>query len=120
MFISAREPFLFHATLRRDRHGARSSAIKRMLEAMDRSIDDWQLEEIRAGIAEADAGEMVSHEEVSAWLKTGAKRKRPSRPDERSSAPGARFVERGRSRPKMSRNNRRLAAVSLSERDGSR
>lgn len=30
----------------------------------------WQLGEIRAGIAELDAGEGVSHEKVSEWLKS--------------------------------------------------
>lgn len=31
---------------------------------------DWQIEAIRAGIADADAGRVVDHETVSAWLES--------------------------------------------------
>ena len=32
--------------------------------------EEWQLGEIHAGIAELDAGQEVSHEKVSKWLKS--------------------------------------------------
>ncbi len=35
--------------------------------------EEWQLGEIRDGIAELDAGQSVSHEMVSKWLKTWGK-----------------------------------------------
>ena len=35
---------------------------------------EWQLGEIQAGIAELDAGESVSHEKVSKWLRSWGKR----------------------------------------------
>ena len=33
------------------------------------SVDDWQIEEIRAGIAEADRGEFATDQEVEEVLK---------------------------------------------------
>ena len=36
--------------------------------------EQWQLREIREGIAELDSGEEVSHEEVSQWLNSWGKR----------------------------------------------
>jgi len=36
--------------------------------------EEWQLEEIHAGIAEIDSGKAVSHEKVSNWLKSWGKR----------------------------------------------
>lgn len=36
-------------------------------------LDQWQRQEIKAGIAELDAGEGVSHDEVSKWLKSWGK-----------------------------------------------
>jgi predicted transcriptional regulator len=36
----------------------------------DRDAEAWQVAEVRAGIAELDAGETVSHEEVSEWLRS--------------------------------------------------
>ena len=35
--------------------------------------EEWQLGEIRDGIAELDSGQTVSHEKVSKWLKTWGK-----------------------------------------------
>ena len=35
--------------------------------------EEWQLGEIRDGIAELDSGQSVSHERVSKWLKTWGK-----------------------------------------------
>jgi len=35
--------------------------------------EEWQLEEIQAGIAELDSGRAVSHEKVSKWLKSWGK-----------------------------------------------
>jgi len=35
--------------------------------------EEWQLGEIRAASAELDAGQAVSHESVSAWLKSWGK-----------------------------------------------
>jgi predicted transcriptional regulator len=35
--------------------------------------EDWQLGELQAGIAELDAGRVVSHEKVSKWLKSWGK-----------------------------------------------
>jgi predicted transcriptional regulator len=36
--------------------------------------EEWQLEEIHAGITEIDSGKAVSHEKVSNWLKSWGKR----------------------------------------------
>jgi predicted transcriptional regulator len=36
--------------------------------------EEWQLGELHAGIAQLDAGEEVSHEKVSKWLKSWGKR----------------------------------------------
>jgi len=35
--------------------------------------EEWQLGEIRDGIAELDSGQTVSHEKVSKWLETWGK-----------------------------------------------
>ncbi len=35
--------------------------------------EDWQLDQIQAGIAELDSGQAVSHEPVSEWLKSWGK-----------------------------------------------
>ena len=35
--------------------------------------EEWQLREIRAGIAELDAGKGVTHEKVSKWLRSWGK-----------------------------------------------
>jgi predicted transcriptional regulator len=35
--------------------------------------EEWQLGEIRAGLADLDEGRTVSHEEVSQWLKSWGK-----------------------------------------------
>lgn len=32
--------------------------------------EDWQLGEIQAGISELDAGQAISHDKVSKWLKS--------------------------------------------------
>ena len=37
-------------------------------------LEEWQLGEIRAGIADLESGETVSHERVTAWLNTWGKR----------------------------------------------
>ena len=36
--------------------------------------EEWQLEEIHAGIEELDSGQSVSHESVSKWLKSWGKK----------------------------------------------
>jgi len=36
--------------------------------------EEWQLEEIQAGIAELECGQEVSHEKVSKWLKSWSKK----------------------------------------------
>lgn len=36
-------------------------------------LDQWRRQEIKAGIAELDASEGVSHEEVSKWLRSWGK-----------------------------------------------
>jgi predicted transcriptional regulator len=33
-------------------------------------LEEWQLEQIYAGIEEADAGKVISHEKVVAWLRS--------------------------------------------------
>lgn len=39
--------------------------------------EEWQLGEIKAGMAELDAGQSVSHDEVTGWLRTwGAKKEK--------------------------------------------
>jgi RHH-type rel operon transcriptional repressor/antitoxin RelB len=35
--------------------------------------EEWQLGEVRAGIAELESGQEVSHEKVSKWLKSWGK-----------------------------------------------
>jgi predicted transcriptional regulator len=35
--------------------------------------EEWQLEELRAGIAEIEAGQEVSHEQVKEWLNSWGK-----------------------------------------------
>lgn len=35
--------------------------------------EEWQLEEIKKGIKQLDAGQVVSHEKVSKWLKSWGK-----------------------------------------------
>ena len=35
--------------------------------------EEWQLEELRAGLAELDSGKEVSHENVAKWLKSWGK-----------------------------------------------
>jgi RHH-type transcriptional regulator, rel operon repressor / antitoxin RelB len=32
--------------------------------------EEWQLDEVHAGIAEIEAGHVVSHEKISKWLKS--------------------------------------------------
>jgi predicted transcriptional regulator len=47
-------------------------------DALQHYVDDqqWQLEEIEAGVQDADAGRVVSHDQVNRWLKSwGHKRK---------------------------------------------
>ncbi len=40
---------------------------------------EWQTEAIRAGVADADAGRVVDHEEVAAWLESwGTERELPA------------------------------------------
>jgi len=36
--------------------------------------EEWQLNELQAGIAELNSGQVVSHEKVSKWLKSWGKR----------------------------------------------
>jgi predicted transcriptional regulator len=33
-------------------------------------VEDWQLGEIAAGLAELDSGKLVEHEKVAKWLRT--------------------------------------------------
>jgi RHH-type rel operon transcriptional repressor/antitoxin RelB len=35
--------------------------------------EEWQLDELHAGIAELDAGQEVSHEKIAKWLKSWGK-----------------------------------------------
>jgi predicted transcriptional regulator len=35
--------------------------------------EDWQLEEVGAGLAELDSGKMVEHQKVSKWLRSWGK-----------------------------------------------
>ena len=36
-------------------------------------LEEWQLGEIRAGIADADAGRVISHEKMKKWLSSWGK-----------------------------------------------
>jgi predicted transcriptional regulator len=38
--------------------------------AEEAGYEEWKLAEIRAGIAEADAGETVPHEQIADWLRS--------------------------------------------------
>ncbi|MGD0830172.1 MAG: hypothetical protein ABR907_04460 [Terracidiphilus sp.] len=38
--------------------------------AVEDGYEEWKLQEIEAGLAEAEAGETVSHEKVSRWLRS--------------------------------------------------
>ncbi len=44
-----------------------SDAIESYLE-----LQEWQVEAIRAGVKEADSGQVVSHESVEAWIRSWA------------------------------------------------
>jgi predicted transcriptional regulator len=46
-----------------------SSAPKTSREASSQSVDEWQIEQIKAGIAEADRGEFATDEEMEEVLK---------------------------------------------------
>jgi predicted transcriptional regulator len=37
------------------------------------AAEDWQLEEIAAGLAELDSGKGVEHEEVVTWMRSWGK-----------------------------------------------
>ena len=51
------------------------------VEALESYVADneWQVAEIREGLADADAGRFVEHEDVAAWLKTWGKKSRGGR-----------------------------------------
>lgn len=53
------------AALRRDRSFLINEAIEQYL-----ALLDWQEAQIRAGIEEADRGELVEHEEVAEWMRS--------------------------------------------------
>ncbi|MBI5085729.1 MAG: ribbon-helix-helix protein, CopG family [Acidobacteria bacterium] len=36
--------------------------------------EEWQIGEVRAGLAELDSGEVISHERVSKWLRSWGKK----------------------------------------------
>jgi len=36
-------------------------------------IEEWQLDEIQAGITELEAGQILSHKKVSEWLRSWGK-----------------------------------------------
>ena len=40
----------------------------------------WQVEEIKKGVAEADAGKLVPHEAVDAWVGSWGRRREKRRP----------------------------------------
>lgn len=37
--------------------------------------EDWQLAEIKAGMADLEAGEVVSHEKIAKWLRSWGKKR---------------------------------------------
>ena len=53
---------------KRSRSFLAAEAIERYVEA-----EDWQLEEIAAGLAELDSGKMVEHAKVAKWLRSWGK-----------------------------------------------
>jgi RHH-type rel operon transcriptional repressor/antitoxin RelB len=55
---------------RRSKSFLAAEAIARYVES-----EEWQLGEIRAGIADLDAGREVSHEEVVKWLNSWGKKR---------------------------------------------
>jgi predicted transcriptional regulator len=44
------------------------------------AVQAWQIAEIKEGIAEADAGRLVPHEKVAAWVDSWSRAKRKRRP----------------------------------------
>lgn len=44
------------------------------------AVQAWQIAEIKEGIAEADAGRLVPHEKVAAWVDSWRRAKRKRRP----------------------------------------
>ena len=44
------------------------------------AAEEWQLDEIRAGIADLDEGRSASHDKVSKWLKSWGKRSESKAP----------------------------------------
>lgn len=51
-------------------------------EAIEKYLEDnrWQLEAIEEGVAEADRGRLVAHEDVARWVKSWGKKKEARRP----------------------------------------
>ena len=38
--------------------------------SIDAAVEEWQLDEIRAGIAEVERGAVINHEQVADWLRS--------------------------------------------------
>lgn len=51
-------------------------------DAIERYLDqnEWQIQAIAAGVAAADAGELISHHEVESWLQSWGKADEKKRP----------------------------------------
>lgn len=51
-------------------------------EALAKFLDDqaWQLAAIEEGVAAADAGEVVAHDDIEAWVKSWGTRREAKRP----------------------------------------
>jgi len=63
------------ARVRRSKSFLAAEAIEEYL-----AVQDWQVEAINQGIAEADRGETVSHQKVKAWAESLGTRKELPRP----------------------------------------
>jgi len=63
------------ATLERPKSWVIEKALEEYL-----AVQAWQIAEIKEGIAEADAGRLVPHEKVAAWVDSWSRAKRKRRP----------------------------------------
>jgi len=68
---------------------ARSGRSRLAAEASARyvEVEEWQLDEIGAGMADLDKGHSVTHEKVTRWLKSWGTRLKANRVDEGCAVP---------------------------------
>ena len=70
--IDAQTKKRLHALAKRSKRSKSFLAAEEITAYVD--AEEWQLEEIQAGITELDAGRQISHERVSKWMRSWGKR----------------------------------------------